>query len=135
MRLVLLPLYHFCSYFVQNTPYFVQNTPYLVHNHPNFGIKCPKTIDKMHRMVYNGDITIKSSKGNKMNNTIQGKIFLRALNKADKGDVDMPAADWAQATGLMRNYGHGYEWEDFTEAEAVKAIERIAEEYSEEAVA
>lgn len=63
-----------------------------------------------------------------MNNNKQGRIFLAALNEADTGDTDMSAEDWAQMTGLMHNYGHGYIFEDFTKEEAIKKIEAIAEE-------
>lgn len=67
-----------------------------------------------------------------MNNYRQGKIFISALDKADKCDVDMSAEDWAQACGLMHTYGHGYIFEEFTEEEAIKAIEETAESYAEE---
>ena len=68
-----------------------------------------------------------------MNNYKQGRIFTAALNKADTGDTDMSAEDWAQACGLMANYGHGYEFADFTEEEAIKAIEQAARDLEEQA--
>lgn len=68
-----------------------------------------------------------------MNSYKQGKIFLAALNEADTGDTDMSAEDWAQMTGLMHTYGHGYIFEDFTKEEAIKKIEACAEQLAEEA--
>ena len=70
-----------------------------------------------------------------MNNYKQGRIFNQALNEADTGDTDMSAEDWAQMTGLMHSYGHGYIFEDFTKEEAIKKIEAIAEELEAEAEA
>lgn len=61
----------------------------------------------------------------------QAKIFKEAYQEADTGDVDMSIEDWAQSTGLMHNYGHGYEWEQFTKAEAIAKIEKYAESLSE----
>ena len=40
----------------------------------------------------------------------------------------MSAEDWAKMCGLMHDYGHGYEFEEFTKEEAIKKIEAIAEE-------
>lgn len=36
--------------------------------------------------------------------------FKRALGRADTGDIEMSVTDWAQAVGVMTNYGHGYIW-------------------------
>lgn len=63
-----------------------------------------------------------------MNNYKQGRIFLAALNEADTGDTDMGSEDWAKMCGLMHDYGHGYEFEEFTKEEAIKKIEAIAKE-------
>lgn len=67
-----------------------------------------------------------------MNSYYQGRVFLKALAKADLFDTDMSAEDWAQGCGLMTTYGHGYIFKDFTEDEAVKAIEKYAEAVAEE---
>lgn len=61
-----------------------------------------------------------------MNNYKQGRIFEQAYQEADTQGIDMSLEDWAQGCGLMRNYGHGYEFESFTKAEAVKKIEEYA---------
>ena len=55
-------------------------------------------------------------------NNNQKRIFDRALEKADIGDVSI---NFAETTGLYdRNYG----WKEFTEEEAVKRIEEVAED-------
>ena len=68
-----------------------------------------------------------------MNNYKQGRIFRQALNEADTRSTDMSAEDWAKMCGLMHDYGHGYEFEEFTKEEAIKKVEAIAEELEAEA--
>ena len=63
-----------------------------------------------------------------MNNYKQGRIFNQALNEADTLNTDMSAEDWAKMCGFLHDYGHGYEFEEFTKEEAIKKIEAIAEE-------
>ena len=63
-----------------------------------------------------------------MNNYKQGRIFNQALNEADTLNTDMIAEDWAKMCGLVHDYGHGYEFEEFTKEGAIKKIEAIAEE-------
>ena len=58
---------------------------------------------------------------------------LNELLKADTRSTDMSAEDWAKMCGLMHDYGHGYEFEEFTKEEAIKKIEAIAEELEAEA--
>ena len=68
-----------------------------------------------------------------MNNYKQGRIFNQALNEADTRSTDMSAEDWAKMCGFMHDYGHGYEFEEFTKEEAIKKIEAIAGELEAEA--
>lgn len=50
----------------------------------------------------------------------QKRIFDRALEKAEIGDVSI---NFAEATGL---YDHNYGWKEFTEDEAIARIEEVA---------